>query len=193
MSARLRLIGLACAALAAASPALADDLYRGSNWSSMSSDRRATEPGDVLTVVIFQAAEATNVAQNNSRKSTDLRGSIQGGSLSESGSIEFGGGYSGRGEVKRAEKLVAQISLTVQDVLPNGDLVVAGEQWLKVNGERTRIGVRGRVRTADIRADNSVLSNRIADAEIDYDGRGFVSRSAKPGFITRIFSFLGLV
>jgi flagellar L-ring protein precursor FlgH len=48
------------------------------------------------------------------------------------------------------------------------------------------------VRSADIRADNTILSNRIADAQIDYDGRGFVSRSAKPGLINRIFSFLGL-
>jgi flagellar L-ring protein precursor FlgH len=85
------------------------------------------------------------------------------------------------------------MTLTVQAVLPNGDLVVGGDQWLDINGERTRVGVRGRVRTADIAADNSVISNRIADAQIDYGGRGFVSRSAKPGIITRIFRFLGLV
>lgn len=169
-----------------------NDLFSGSNWSSMSADRRATAIGDVLTVVIYQSAEATNVAQNASRKKTDVGGSIQGGGLSESGSIEFGGGYTGRGEVRRAEKLIGQITLTVQSVYPNGDLLVGGEQWLRVNGERTRIGVRGRIRTADIRGDNSVLSNRIANAQIDYDGRGFVSRSAKPGLLTKIFSFLGL-
>ena len=190
MSGRLLIIatlGLICAA-----PAFADDLYRGSNWSSMSADRRATEAGDVLTVVIFQAAESTNVAQNSSRKATDLSGSANVGSFNEGGELKFGGGYTGRGEVRRSEKLIAQITLTVQQVLPNGDMVVGGEQLLRVNGERTRIGVRGRIRTADIRADNSVLSNRIADAQIDYDGRGFVSRSAKPGIINRIFSFLGL-
>jgi flagellar L-ring protein precursor FlgH len=172
--------------------AAADNLYRGSNWSSMSADRRASDVGDILTVVIFQSAESSNVAQNSSRKATDLSGSISGGGISEDGELAFGGGYTGRGEVKRSEKLIAQISLTVWQVLPNGDLVIGGEQWLKVNGERTRIGVRGRIRTADIREDNSVVSNRIADAQIDYDGRGFVSRSAKPGLLNRIFSFLGL-
>jgi len=54
------------------------------------------------------------------------------------------------------------------------------------------IGVRGRIRPYDISAENAVLSSRIADAQIDYDGKGFVSRSAKPGLLNRIFSFLGL-
>jgi flagellar L-ring protein precursor FlgH len=175
-----------------AAPGFADNLYRGSNWSAMSSDRRASQAGDILTVIIFQAAESSNLAQNTSRKATDLSGSISGGHLAEQGELSFGGGYSGKGEIKRSEKLITQISLTVQAVLPNGDLIVAGEQWLNVNGERTHIGVRGRVRSADIQADNSIISNRIADAQIDYNGRGFVSRSAKPGIINRIFSFLGL-
>ncbi len=99
--------------------------------------------------------------------------------MSESGELQFGGGYSGRGEVKRSERFVSQMSLTVQQVLTNGDLIVGGEQWLFINGERTRIGVNGRVRPADIRADNSVVSTRIADAQIDYDGRGFVVAQRK--------------
>lgn len=177
--------------LPAAAPA--EDLYRDPAFSAMSSDRRAGQVGDILTINIFQAAEATNSAHNASRKSTDLSGSIDVPGFHKDAEIEFGGGYSGRGEVRRSERFISQMSLTVQDVLPNGDLVVGGEQWLLINGERTRIGVRGRVRPADIRGDNSVVSTRIADAEIDYDGRGFVSRSAKPGLITRVFSFLGLI
>ena len=173
--------------------ASAEDLYRDPAFSAMTADRRAGAVGDILTVTIFQAAEATNSAQNSSRRSTDLSGSIEGGGISESGEIQFGGGYSGRGEVRRSERFVSQMSLTVREVLPNGDLVIGGEQWLYINGEKSRIGVRGRVRSADIRSDNSVLSTRIADAQIDYNGRGFVSRSSKPGLISRLFSFLGLI
>jgi flagellar L-ring protein precursor FlgH len=182
--------------LSAAAPVQAEDLYRGSNWAALSGDRKASQPGDILTVIIFQAAEATNSAQNSSRKKTDVGGSfgttIGSGSINETASLEFGGGYTGRGEVRRSEKLVTQITLTVREVLPNGDFIVEGEQWLRINGETTRIGVRGRVRSADISSENAVLSTRIADARISYDGRGFVSRSAKPGVINRIFSFLGL-
>ena len=54
-------------------------------------------------------------------------------------------------------------------------------------------GVRGRVRPDDINGQNAVLSSRIADANIEYDGKGFASRGAKPGIVTQIFSWLGLL
>ena len=184
---------LGCIAVTSLPSALAaQNLYSGSNWSAMAADRRASNIGDLLTVVIFQQAESSDTQQNTSHKATNLGGSISGGPISENGALSFGGGFNGQGGVVRTEKFVAQITVAVQQVLPNGDLVVAGEQYLNINGERTRIGVRGRVRSADIATDNSVASNRIADAQIDYDGRGFVSRSAKPGLVNRIFSFLGL-
>ncbi|HEY0148097.1 MAG TPA: flagellar basal body L-ring protein FlgH [Allosphingosinicella sp.] len=182
----------ALAALAAAAPGAAENLYRGSNWPAMSTDEKAFAVGDALTVVVYQTAEASNSAQNTSRKKTDVGGSINVGSINESASLDFGGGYTGRGEVRRSERLVAQITVVVQETLPNGDFLVTGEQWMRVNGETTRIGVQGRVRRADISSQNTVLSSRIADAKISYDGRGFVSRSAKPGLVNRIFSFLGL-
>ena len=187
-----RFAALAALALAVPSAAAAEDLYRDSPWASLSNDRRAAAVGDVLTVIIFQAAEATNSARNESSRSTSLGGGLQAGSIDERADIDFGGTYSGRGEVRRSERLVAQMSVVVREVLPNGDFVIEGEQWMRVNGERTRIGVRGRVRQADISAENAVLSSRIADAQIDFDGRGFVSRSARPGLLNRIFSFLGL-
>lgn len=175
-----------------ATPASAEDLYRKGNWAALAADRRAAEVGDALTVLIYQAAEASNTAQNSSRKSTDLTGSVRGGSIAEAGALGLGGGYSGRGETRRTERLITQLSVTVSAILPNGDLQIVGRQRMHVNGENTDIGVRGRIRTIDISADNAILSSRIAEAEIDYGGRGFVSRSAKPGLLNRIFSFLGL-
>jgi flagellar L-ring protein precursor FlgH len=184
---------LAAASLAAsAGAASAENLYRNSGFPAMSSDRRASVAGDLLTVVIFQAAEAVNSTQSSSRRSTEVGGHIGAGSISESAELSLGGGFTGRGEVRRSERVVAQITLSVEEVLPNGDFRVGGEQFLFVNGERTRIGVRGRVRQVDIGSDNIVLSSRIADAQIDYAGRGFVSRSARPGLVNRVFRFLGL-
>lgn len=170
----------------------AENLYRDNGWPAMSTDRRASAVGDVLTIIIFQAAEATNSAQNNSNRGTNVSGGLRAGSIDESGELRFGGSYNGRGEVRRSERFVAQITATVSSVLPNGDLVISGEQVMRINGETSRIGIRGRIRLADIRADNSVPSSRIADAQIDYNGRGFASRSARPGLINRLFSFLGL-
>jgi flagellar L-ring protein precursor FlgH len=113
--------------------------------------------------------------------------------VDESGQLNFGGGFTGRGEMRRSERLVAQLSVAIEEVLPNGDYRIVGRQQLNVNGESTVIGVRGRIRPSDIASDNSILSSRIADAQIDYDGKGFVSRGAKPGLITRLFNLLGLL
>ncbi len=191
MSPRLATAAAATALLLAA-PAAAQDLFKGGNWSAMAADRRASGVGDAITVVVQQAAEASNTTQNATRKSTDVSGGLNAGSISESGRLSFGGGYTGRGEVRRSERLVAQLSVTIEQVLPNGDYRIVGEQRLHVNGEKTLIAVRGRIRPEDIRSDNSVLSSRIADAQINYDGKGFVSRSARPGLLNRIFSLLGL-
>ena len=172
--------------------ARADNLYDRSSFAALSTDRRASAVGDALTIVIFQAAEAANSAQNNARRQTNINASIVAGSVDEQASLDFGGSYNGRGEAVRSERLVAQITVVVEQELPNGDLDVVGEQFMHVNGERTRIALRGRVRPADIDGDNRLLSSRIADAQIDYNGRGFVTRSAAPGLIQRIFGFLGI-
>ena len=88
-----KLIAGAALLIALAAPAQAEDLFRGSNWASMSGDRKASQPGDILTVVIFQAAEATNSAQNSSRKKTDVGGSfgttIGSGSVDEKATLEW--------------------------------------------------------------------------------------------------------
>jgi flagellar L-ring protein precursor FlgH len=150
--------------------------------------------GDALTILIYENAIASNSAQNGSRKNSRLTGQISAGSsLDESAQIGLSGNFDGTSQTGRAGKMVAQISVTVDALLPNGDLHVSGEQTLKINGERTNIKLRGRVRQADISANNAILSTRLADAAIDYDGTGFVSRGAKPGIVTRIFSFLGLL
>jgi flagellar L-ring protein precursor FlgH len=172
--------------------AMADDLYKPSSWSAMSADRKAMQVGDALTVVVYQTAESTNSAKSDSTRSTTLAGGIVAGPVNESGNLHVGGGYSGGGEVQRSERFVTQITVIVDQVLPNGDLHVTGREQMHVNGETSNIGVRGRVRAADITSDNQVLSSRVADAQIDYDGRGFVSRSSKPGIINRVFRFLGL-
>lgn len=183
-------VAIAAALLPAA--ASADDLYRRNNWSAMSSDRKASAVGDLLTVVVFENSESTNSTKSDSKRSTQLGGSIAGGALNERGALQFGGGYSGGGVVSRSDKLVAQITVTVRDVLPSGDLFVAGQQTMKLNGEQTLIGIEGRIRREDVTPDNRVLSTRIADARIIYDGKGFAARSAKPGLVSRAFRFLGL-
>ena len=85
--------------------------------------------------------------------------------------------------------MVAQISVVVDRVLPNGDLHIQGAQHLTVDGAQTFIEVEGRVRPSDISAQNTIPSSRIADAVIDYDGKGQGAR--KTGPVGRVLGWLG--
>jgi flagellar L-ring protein precursor FlgH len=180
--------------LAAPMPGMAADLYRPGNFPALASDRVAARPGDALTVIVMESASATNSAARATGKSTSLNGQIsQLAAPVEGGRLDFEGQFQGSGQTSRSGRMVAQISVTVDAVKPNGDLVVSGRQAILINGERTTIMVRGRVRPADITSTNTVLSSRLADAAIDYNGTGFTGRSAQPGLINRLFNFLGLL
>lgn len=181
-------------AAAPVTAAAADDLYRGSNWSSLAADRKASTVGDLVTVVILTNNSASNSVAKGSKRDTAMNGNVTfANTFNKSAGVSFGGTFDGQGSTTRSDRIAAQLSATVDQVLPNGDLMISGWQVLKVNGETTNVKISGRVRPTDIDGSNQVLSSRIADARIDYDGKGFASRSAKPGIITRIFRFLGLM
>ncbi len=173
-------------------PIHAEQLYRHDAWPAVANDRKAMAVGDALTVVILESTRAASKLENNSARNSQVGGGFQAGGIDENATLAFGGSYSGKGEIVRSEQFVAQMSATVTGRAPNGDLLIEGRQQMLINGEETTIGVRGRVRQQDISAYNTVPSSRIADAQIDYDGKGFVSRSAKPGLISRVLSFLGI-
>lgn len=177
---------------ACATPVQAEQLFTGTTWSAVAADDKARTVGDTVTVLIHEAASASSKLHNNSSKKTDFGGSFAAGGIDESASLKFGGTYGGKGEVVRTEQFLARMTAQVTGLAPNGDFLIEGTQKMRVNGENTTIGVRGRIRPRDISADNVVLSSRIADAQINYDGKGFVSRSAKPGIVNRILSFLGI-
>ena len=190
-------VGIACLSVMfmfMPSQVLADDLYQPNNWSDLASDRKASQVGDVLSVVVYQSAEASNLAQNSRdrRSSFDANVDIDVIGVQEYGDVSFGGGFVGRGETRRREQFITRISATIDEVLPNGNYLISGGQYLLINGERTRVNVRGVIRPEDITGDNQILSTRIANAEIEYDGSGFVTKGTKPGIFHRLFSFLGL-
>lgn len=191
-----RAIMMATALLVASVPvarrACAEQLYKGGAWPAVATDDRAHGIGDSVTILIYEAASASSKLQKNSSKKTNFGASLNAGTIDESASLDFGGNYGGKGELVRTEQFVARMSAEVVGLAPNGDFLIEGRQRMLINGEATTIGVKGRIRPHDISAENAILSSKIADAQIDYDGKGFVSRSARPGIINRILSFLGI-
>jgi flagellar L-ring protein FlgH len=183
---------LAAALAVAGGEARADQLYTGGKWANIATDNKAQAIGDIVTVLIFEAATATNSVRTRSSRETSLGGEIGVGGIDEGGTLSLRGGFNGSGEVQRSDRLAATMAAQIVDVLPNGDFVIAGRQDIDVNGEARSVEVRGQIRAVDISPENTVPSSRLANAEINYDGKGYVSRSGKPGIINRIFSFLGL-
>ena len=178
--------------MAASVPARADDLFAPGLTQSLSSGRRAGSKGDLVTIIVVQAAESSTSVQSGRQRSSSVSGRFAAGSIDEGADLSLGGSYSGRGELRRSERFVTQMTATIAEVLPNGDLLIGGAQRLAINGEATVVEVRGRIRPSDIDSDNRVASNRIAEAQINYDGKGFVSRSSRPGLLQRLFGILGL-
>ena len=164
----------------------------GGGWPALASDRSASRVGDSLTVLVFESATASNASQRDLRKETRLAAEASTSpSNTHRAQGSLAGDFAGGGRTTRSDRMVASISVVVVDVLPNGDLRVAGEQSLLVNGERTQIRVAGRVRPADISGDNTVLSTRMAESDITYRGGGFDARASKPGIVYRILDRLG--
>lgn len=98
--------------------------------------------------------------------------------------------FDGKGKLARRGQLNATLPVRVRRVLPNGDLYVEGTKVVMVGSEEHHIYVSGIVRPFDISADNVVLSSRIADAEIEYTGRGDVSDQQRPGWLSRTLGTL---
>jgi flagellar L-ring protein precursor FlgH len=80
----------------------------------------------------------------------------------------------------------------VRDVLPNGDLLVGGEQLLAINDEQQKVVLQGRVRPQDISDGNVVLSTRLADASITYQGEGTLSERQQRAWWRKLLDWVGL-
>jgi flagellar L-ring protein precursor FlgH len=185
--------------LSAMCAAHAADLPASGTWSSLASDRVAHNVGDVLTVIVYENSTGTGSAESTVNKSSAFQGQVSAGNpsgnslaVNESASLGLGHNADNAGTTTRAGTMVGEISVTIDALLPNGDLHVAGAQVLNINGERTRIAVKGRARTADISSTNTILSTSLADATIDYDGAGLVTDSSRAGLLTRALNWLGI-
>jgi len=171
--------------------AAAADLAINGEFAALASDRRAMRVGDIVTLVIVESSSASNSADLSSEKSYSANGSVSSinSPRTYGGQVKLGDDTEGRGRLQRSGRLAAQLSVRVQEVQPNGDLLVHGAQEINLNGEKTRIAVEGTLRPIDIQAGNVALSTRLANAKIEYDGDGYLSDRARPGLLARIVNW----
>lgn len=161
------------------------DTYRG-----IASDRRAYRVGDILTVNVLEAARARSSAATDA--GSDVRVSGTAGNNAYRGAFDAGlaGGTKGSGETSRVGELRTQLSVRVTAVLPDGSLAVEGEQSLTINKEDQHIVLSGIVRPDDILSDNTVWSHRLANAHVQFDGKGAVAESQRQSMVYRVLKWL---
>ena len=172
--------------------AQADDLPNPFGRSFFA-DHRAHRPGDILTVLIVEAASASESAQTSTTKSDGINASLSSPAhVGQQWQGSLGDDFTGTGQIQRSGQLVAQLSIVVDRIDGNGNLWVSGEQEIVINGERQKIRLSGMVRPDDIGPDNTVPSWRVSHARIAFVGKGVLGGSQSPGLITRILRWLRL-
>jgi len=163
---------------------------RDTAWS-LTSDSRAFRPGDVVTVVLDEATQASKKADTSFGKgsSVDVKPiTIAGKVLKTDIGLAANRDFNGTATSTQQNTLQGAITAVVQEVLPNGLLRITGDKTLALNQGEEFIRLRGFVRAADIDRDNRVSSQRIADARIAYSGQGTLADANTPGWVTRFFA-----
>jgi flagellar L-ring protein precursor FlgH len=165
----------------------------GPEPKSFVADPRARQPGDILTVIITEAASVTETARTQADKAQSVAGSIDLGANNlrhKSGELDTH--YDGGGSMERTGHMLGKLAVRVVAADSSGNLTIAGEQEITINNERQKMHLEGIVRPSDIDTDNTVPSWRITSAKIALTGRGFLSRKQSPGLIAQLLSYFGI-
>jgi flagellar L-ring protein precursor FlgH len=172
-------------------PNQADSLWR-SGSRAFFKDQRAAQVGDVITIVVSMNDAATlNNGTTGTRTSAESAGAPNMFGLeallpktivdpSKLLSISSGNSNVATGQIQRNEAVTLSLAGVVTQVLPNGNLVVAARQEFRVNDELRQLHVTGVIRPQDISSQNMVASNQIAEARIEYGGRGQLTDIQEP-------------
>ncbi|MFQ6017282.1 MAG: flagellar basal body L-ring protein FlgH [Kiloniellaceae bacterium] len=190
-------------------PPVAVDRQPASLWRPGSraflKDQRASQVGDILTVIIEIEDQAT-ISNTTSRSRTNSEeadassilgyeaslGQVLPEAVDPTSLIDLGSESlsSGSGSVNRGEDINLRIAALVTQVLPNGNLVIAGRQEVRVNFEVRELQVVGMIRPEDITSTNTVSYDQIAEARIAYGGRGHISDVQQPRYGQQIYDII---
>lgn len=179
-----------------AAPAMQDGtIYRAGYARPLFEDIKARQVGDLLTVILIEQTDASKSASTEITKdnSTEISApTVFGQDITFrndplSTSLESAQDFSGEGDSSQSNELNGSITVTVSQVLPNGNLVIQGEKWIGINQGEEYVRLRGIVRPYDINSLNQVFSPQVADAQISYRGKGAPADSNAMGWLARFF------
>lgn len=170
-----------------------DSMFDEKTYQPLVADQKAYKVGDALTVLIQESASASSSVDAKANRNMDL--GLRGQTLGQQARGITAGTTSssdGGGQVVRSGRVTAQITVTVQEIAANGEMLISGQQTVDLNGESQIIAVAGRVRPRDISDSNSVLSSRLAEPHITYSGQGYMADKSQPSIWARFITWIGL-
>jgi flagellar L-ring protein precursor FlgH len=171
-------------------------IYRtGFGAQALFEDRRPRYVGDILTILVSENVNASkNSAANASRNGSasvelGLIPKIFSGLISSTQNADAGGKniMSAKGGANAANTFNGVITVTVVEVLPNGNLIVSGEKQMLINQGTEFIRFSGVVNPRTVSANNTVPSTQVADARIEYSAKGYIDEAQTMGWLQRIF------
>jgi len=184
-------------------PATQGSIYQAGQEISLFQDVKARRVGDILTVVLVEQTSASKSADTSTSKKQAIElanPNLFGAPLSFNNpfnpdrdltldaSIAGARNFTGAGDSNQSNKLVGNVTVTVAEVLSNGNLIVRGEKRVTINKGDEFIQFSGIVRPIDIGQDNTVLSTLVADAKISYTGTGEIDSANSTGWLARLFN-----
>jgi flagellar L-ring protein precursor FlgH len=152
-------------------------------------DNKAMRVGDVLTIKLKELTQANKAGDLNAKKDNSILASapmILGNPTSVETEVKTQKDFKGEGAANQSNSLIGDISVTVTELLPNGNLKVRGEKRVTLNQGNEYIRLSGIVRPVDIASDNTIASDKVADATIMYTGDGAMADASKMGWLSRI-------
>jgi len=176
-------------------PANGSIFQPASGYAALHEGTRARAVGDALTVLLVETTvTAKSVSSKNGKDgSLGLVPPISGPfaflspeALKASSSSSFKGG----GDAGQKSSLAATLAVTIAEVRPNGTALIKGEKRMLLSQGKEWVRFSGIVRLADIDVESTVASSRVADAHIEYSGKGALQRSSKPGWLSRLFNMI---
>ena len=182
-------------------------IYQAARDVRLFEDVKARRIGDIITIVLQEATQASKSSKTTTGKdstvgikSPTLFGAVPTFNVpgiipldsNRNNTLEMNLGssneFEGTADSNQSNSLTGNITVTIADVLPNGNLVVRGEKWLTLNQGEEYIQISGIVRPQDVSSFNTVLSTQVADARITYSGKGLLADANRQGWLARFFN-----
>ncbi|NPB08213.1 MAG: flagellar basal body L-ring protein FlgH [Aquificae bacterium] len=175
----------------------AGSLFRDRSSAYLYGSVRASRVGDVIYIRVIESINAIESISTNIGRSSSFANAITSffglpASTLRNLGAEGKSSFTTKGSSKLQQQGVLTTTLAgrVVKVFPNGTMLVEAKKYIELNGVRREFVLRGIVRPEDIDSTNTITSDKIADMEVFFDGKGYAVEGGRPGWLARLFSVL---